>query len=60
MIGWNCPLCGRAYSPHVCECKNCNEKVSKKERMKKIGNEPDDKPKGKPVMLNEKDLNERD
>ncbi len=22
--GWECPKCGRVYSPHVQTCENCN------------------------------------
>lgn len=39
-IGWNCPRCGRSYSPEVKECYWCNEDIRQMEKNKELAPEP--------------------
>lgn len=38
-IGWNCPRCGRSYSPEVKECYWCNKDVEQMEENKELAPE---------------------
>lgn len=38
-IGWNCPRCGRSYSPEVKECYWCNEDIRQMEKNKELAPE---------------------
>ena len=39
-IGWNCPRCGRSYSPEVKECYWCNKDIEQIEKNKEFAPEP--------------------
>ena len=39
-IGWNCPRCGRSYSPEVKECYWCNKDIEQMDKNKEFAPEP--------------------